>query len=82
MPSVNGSISHINEKSQPLIIKEALKKTVKTVGIIFTLFFSSGLQPWTLKPDSRPDHVERDDIDFLLDMAQFHEVSLEPSQEN
>ena len=63
-------------------MKDALKKIVKAVGIIFTLFFSSGLQPWALKLDSRSDHVERDNIDFLLDMAQFHEVSLEPSQEN
>ena len=63
-------------------MKDALKKIVRGVGFIFTLFFSSGLQPWALKLDSRSDHVERDDIDFLLDMAQFHEVSLEPSQDH
>jgi len=59
-------------------MKAALSKIVKGIGFILTLFFSSGLEPWALKLDSRPDHVERDDMDFLLDMAQLYEESLEP----
>jgi len=62
-------------------MKAALSKIVKGIGFILTLFFSSGLEPWVLKLDSRSDHVERDDIDFLLDMAQLYEVSLEPFQD-
>ena len=62
-------------------MKDALKKAAKGVGFILTLFFSSGLEPWALKLDSKPDHVERDDIDFLLDMAQAYEASLEPLQD-
>ena len=62
-------------------MKGALKKAVRGVGLILRLFFSSGLQPWALKLDSRSDHVERDDIDFLLDMAQVYEESLEPLQD-
>ena len=60
---------------------DALKKLVRGVGFFLTLFFSSGLEPWALKLGSRSDHVERDDIDFLLDMAQTYEVSLEPLQD-
>jgi hypothetical protein len=59
-------------------MKDALKKIVRGVGFILTLFFSSGLEPWALKLDTRSDHVERDDIDFLLNMAQLYEESLEP----
>jgi len=59
-------------------MKDALKKIARGVGFILTLFFSSGLEPWALKLGSREDHVERDDIDFLLDMAQLYEESLEP----
>jgi hypothetical protein len=59
-------------------MKSALSKFVKGIGFLFTLFFSSGLEPWAVKLDSRSDHVENDDIDFLLDIAQFYEVSLEP----
>lgn len=62
-------------------MKDVLKKFVRGVGFILTLFFSSGLEPWALKLDSRPDHVERDDTDFLLDMAQAYEASLEPLQD-
>ena len=62
-------------------MKDALKKLVRGVGVILTLFFSSGLEPWALKLDPRSDHVERDDIDFLLDMAQTYEASLEPLQD-
>ena len=63
-------------------MKDALKKIIRGVGFVLTLFFSSGLEPWALKPSASSDHVERDDIGFLLDMAQFHEVSLEPIQEH
>ena len=59
-------------------MKDALKKIVRGLDFILILFFSSGLEPWALKLDSRSDHVERDDIDFLLDMAQLYEESLEP----
>ena len=59
-------------------MKDALKKFVRGVGVVLTLFFSSGLEPWALKLEPRVDHVERDDIDFLLDMAQIYEESLEP----
>jgi hypothetical protein len=62
-------------------MKDALKKFVRGAGFILTLFFSSGLEPWALKLDSRPDHVESDDTDFLLDMAQAYEASLEPLQD-
>ena len=62
-------------------MKGALSKIVKGIRFILTLFFSSGLEPWALKLDSRSDHVERDDIDFLLDMAQTYEASLEPLQD-
>ncbi len=62
-------------------MKDALKKIVRGMGFILTLFFSSGLEPWALKLESRPDHVERDDVDFLLDMAQAYEASLEPLQD-
>ena len=58
-------------------MKDALKKILRGVGFVLTLFFSSGLEPWALKLDKRPDHVERDDVDFLLDMAQTYESSLE-----
>jgi hypothetical protein len=58
-------------------MKDALKKIVRGVGFILTLFFSSGLEPWALELDSRSDHVENDDVDFLLDMAHFYEESLE-----
>ena len=60
---------------------DALKKVVRGVGVILALFFSSGIQPWALKLVSRSDHVERDDFDFLLDMAQAYEASLEPLQD-
>ncbi len=63
-------------------MKGALSKIVRGIGFIFTLAFSSGLQPWALNLDKRPDHVERDDIDFLLDMAQTYEASLEPIQDS
>jgi len=59
-------------------MKGALSKIVKGMGFVLALFFSSGLQPWALKLDSRKDHVENDDVDFLLDMAQFYEETLEP----
>lgn len=59
-------------------MKDALKKIVRGMGFILILFFSSGLEPWALKLDKRRDHVDRDDIDFLLDMAQTYEASLEP----
>ncbi len=62
-------------------MKDALKKIVRGMGFILTLFFSSGLEPWALKLDSRSDQEERDDIDFLLDMAQAYEASLEPLQD-
>ncbi len=62
-------------------MKAALKKIVRGVGLLISLFFSSGLEPWALNLDSRPDHVEGDDIDFLLDMAQSYEASLEPLQD-
>ncbi len=61
-------------------MKDALSKLIKGISFILTLFFSSGLEPWALKLDSRSDHVERDDIDFLLDMAQVYEASPEPLQ--
>jgi hypothetical protein len=63
------------------MMKAALKKIVRGVGFILTLFFSSGLEPWALKLDQKSDHVENDDIDFLLDMAKFYEESLEPLQD-
>jgi hypothetical protein len=59
-------------------MKDALKKIVRGMGFILTLFFSSGLEPWALNLDKRPGHVNGDDIDFLLDMAQLYEESLEP----
>ena len=59
-------------------MKDALKKIVRGMGFILTLFFSSSLEPWALNLDRRPDHVNGDDIDFLLDMAQLYEESLEP----
>ncbi len=62
-------------------MKDALSKLIKDIRFILTLFFSSGLAPWALKLDPRSDHVERDDIDFLLDMAQTYEASLEPLQD-
>ncbi len=62
-------------------MKDALSKLIKDIRFILTLFFSSGLAPWALKLDPRPDRLERDDIDFLLDMAQNYEASLEPIQE-
>jgi hypothetical protein len=58
-------------------MRSALSKFVKGIGFVLTLFFSSGLTPWALKLDERSDHVERDDMDFLLDMAQLYEESLE-----
>ncbi|MBL7080409.1 hypothetical protein ISS39_08795 [Candidatus Bathyarchaeota archaeon] len=63
-------------------MKDALKKIVRGMGFILTLFFSSGLEPWALNLDKRPDDVNGDDIDFLLDMAQLYEESLEPLQED
>jgi hypothetical protein len=62
-------------------MKDAFKKRLKDIRFILTLFFSSALAPWALKLDSRPDHVERDDIDFLLDVALAYEASLEPLQD-
>ncbi len=62
-------------------MKDAVSKLLKDIRFILTLFFSSGLVPWALKLDPRSDHVERDDIDFLLDMAQTYEASLEPLQD-
>ena len=58
-------------------MKDALKKIVKGMGFILALFFSSGLEPWAIKLDRRSDHVARDDVDFLLDMAQLYEESIE-----
>ena len=63
-------------------MKDALKKIVRGVGFILTLFFSSGLEPWALELDSRSDHVENDDVDFALDMAQFHESLENLSQDH
>lgn len=58
-------------------MRDALSKILKGLGFLLALFFSSGLEPWAIKMGSRKDHVENDDIDFLLDMARFYEESLE-----
>ena len=73
------TVHQSNKRKNSIFDNETtLKKIVRGVGLLISLFFSSGLEPWALNLDSGPDHVEGDDIDFLLDMAQIYEESLEP----
>ena len=58
-------------------MSEYLKKIGKSIVLILALFFSSGLEPWSVKISKDNDHVENENFDILYDMAQFYQESSE-----
>ncbi len=76
------SIKPINENYLHIIMKAGLKKFFRGLGLLISLFFASGLEPWALDLGTEKRQGEADDIDLLLDMAQLYEEAIEPSQDN
>ena len=58
-------------------MSEYLKKIGKSIGLILALFFSSGLEPWSVKITKDNNHVENENLDILYDMAKFYYESSE-----
>ncbi len=67
----------IKRKFQSLTMIEYLKKIGKSLSLILALFFSSGLEPWSVKITRKNGHIENENVDILFDMAPFYEESLE-----